>query len=166
VITIELNGKKVEAQDEKEAKKMLAKLARQEKKEAQERDAKYKIAYLRAESNGYTMPRGWTFHTALCQHVPFEYKPDWSMTGTPKPEITWHGEHGDATSDHYGYTLWGVVSNGAGFPLCCFLTEHGKSPTESMECYALGIEGDTVAFAPLHGVLPTEFNASRHNEAQ
>jgi hypothetical protein len=159
-----------EADTEKQALALArkAKAAHAKDKERQDRDRD--TARLRAEAVAYRVlcrkaegsefPGGWTYHAADEQHMPWKLVLQPTMSYGVKPVITWSGEHGTATSEHYGYRFLGAVMNGAGWPIVVFLQEVREGG--EIEVYALGFEADQYAFAKLPGVTADEFKQSRH----
>lgn len=160
---------------EKEALALARKAAKAAREKSRLDEANGKIAYLRAESAGFRImsrmasgegfPRGWNYHRAGEQYVPWSitYRDSYSYGSVPV--VTWHGEHGSAvSSDHYGYAFLGAIVNGAGFPLCVFLESRGAD-SGAIEAYAIGIEADQFAFVLLPNVSIDQFTpSSRINE--
>ncbi len=171
MITLELNGKRVEAETEKEARKQLRQLVKQEKKDQAERDALHGKARSKAESNGYRLlcriasgdqaaPCGWKFYTPgaeWSQHlfdVPAEDSRDYD--GNLKAHIIKSAD-GDALLNHYGNKLVGAVCGGAGFCTWLFLQESGREA----ECYAVGVENGTIALVPCPNVTIDYFRQAQ-----
>lgn len=160
-----------EADSEKEAKKLLRRAQAQEREKQKKYNAYYEIARLRAESIGFKllikcggleMPRGWYFHTPDEKYSPFNYRLC-TDTFSHKPRITWHTEQGNIETTHYGMRFIGAVSNGAGFPICAFFCEDSRP--DSLECLALGFQGEAVAFIPVPGITPELFNSRKKESA-
>lgn len=170
MVTITTDLGTFEAQTEKEARKLLRKAMDELKKKAQQQSADYDAARRIAESNGYkilcrraqdeSFPRGWHFDNPDSEYKPWKVSYRASYGAGAVPEITWHGEHGNAESSHYGNDFLGAVQNGAGFPMACFLRDQA---TKAIEAYAIGIFADQIAFAPLPGITIEMFK-SREQE--
>lgn len=164
MVTITTDLGTFEASTEKEAKALLRKAMKAIKaKQEQERQDGERARQL-AESNGYRIlcrlaeekefPRGWNFMGPDAKYGAFKINYRSSFSQGAVPEVTWHGEHGTAESSHYGHDFLGVVQNGAGFPMACFLCDR---TTHKVDAYAVGIFADQIAFAPLPGVSMAQF---------
>jgi plasmid stability protein len=53
MITLEIDGNKVEAENEKEARKLLAKMVKEQRKQQEKNAAAYSLAKMKAESAAY-----------------------------------------------------------------------------------------------------------------
>lgn len=169
-ITTELGT--FEASTEKEAKVMLRKAMAAVKKAEQERSANADRAHELAQVNGYrilcriaeeqTMPHGWFLHELGDNYSPCKVTIRAALCGgAPIPECVWEGADGKAESSHYGHDFLGCVSNGAGYPMACFLRcQH----TYRVDAYAVGIFADQIAFVALPGISIAQFQ-KREEEA-
>lgn len=164
MVTIEVNGQRVEASTEKEAKKMLAKLLKQEKAAQAKRNAEYQAARQKGEALAYRilsrlpvltaepLPDAWRYyepHHKFAEHLyrKVEDKRDTHALNT-------EARYG-VVVDHYGLDLVGAACNGSGFCWLIFLRDrYGDCP---VTCYAVGVEGDTHALVECPGVTADLF---------
>ena len=140
------------ADDEKGAKKLLAAATKAKAKQDAVDSANCDQAVLYAEHAWYSIvsrklagdafPRGWHFYTALDNYAPADVEHDTTISGKPKPTVTYHGEHGRATFEHYGLSFWGCVGNGAGYIMATFLQEVREAGNGPIVAYAVGVCAD------------------------
>ncbi len=172
MITVELNGRRVEVETEKDAKKALAKLVREERKEHAERTARYEKARVKAESLGYTLLKrvvtgqtaypAWRFYKigekyteGMCRQK--------SAFGSWEHELqVLHAPGGWVKIDHYGFDLLGVVCNGSGFVWCIVLQDRTSRRIDIM---TVAVEGAEYSLVDCPGVTPDWFRPSRESEA-
>lgn len=165
MITLEVNGTRVEAETEKEARKQLAKLVREQKKADAAHAALRDAAYLKAESAGYRalkfkargqFPGGCEcvlrsdsrFHLlAVVERVS-------SIDGkTESHKID--GPNGVVVVSHCGNDLIGIACQGSGYPWLLFLKDR---TTQEVLCMSFATEGDAIGFAECPGILPEDFD--------
>lgn len=163
MVTIEVNGVRVECDDAKAARKALRDAEKRAAKEQAERDRCYGAARTQAESKAYrilwhkakheAMPRGWRLYEehepyakGLFSALPVEFGYGW------KHEI--ECECGRVALEHYGSTLVGVVCNGAGYALALVLHDN---TTHEETVFAVGADGGHIALADVPGVVADEF---------
>ncbi len=168
-ITIEVNGTRVEAETEKDARKALRKAMAAEKKANAERDARYKLARLRAESAAYRVLerkaidkeflKAWEYmgHGAKWAHSLFRMV---DGSNGRSHMINAHDANDWVLYDHYGYTIIGAVCNGAGFCWLVFIGDNAY-PENPPVCMAVGADGDTLALADCPGIQIEDFHNSK-----
>jgi hypothetical protein len=161
MVTIEVNGRKVEAETEKEAKKALAKLMREDKKERAARNADYQQAQLKAQAAAYRVlarkatgerfPCGWTFYTpddkfssGLFQRVECE-------AHERKVKLNTEARYG-VEYDHYGYHFLGAVCNGAGFAWLVVIQDLDRERPPEVLAIGATEHGFTLAECPGIGI--------------
>lgn len=162
MVAIEVNGVRVEASTEKEAKRAMARLVRESRKAEEAKGKLRKMAQLRSESIGYRvlgrmaekgeLPKAWEYFPRGAQYAPFQ-------TDLDGRETVIDGEECKATIEHYGMEFLGGVCNGAGF---CFVVAMRDTYTNQTVCYAVGTEQGEYCLSLLHGITPEHF---KHRKA-
>lgn len=159
MITVEVNGQKMEAETEKEARKLLRKALAQEKKEHLQREEYRKLAHLRARSEAYnilerklkgeTFHRGWRFYDINdAWATKYIFKPQHRKTMLNTEDSSW------IEFDHYGNVFLGGICNGAGFLRALFLQDDS---TKEITCYTIGTEKGIWAIADCPTITIADF---------
>lgn len=172
MVAIETEHGRFEAETEKEALKAARAAKRVAAAQQKQREADYKVAVLRAEANGYrilsrvatgNVPRGWIYYRPTDRYsaVQVTVKVD-CMGEHAYHEATYETDGGRLTVAHHGYTVDGVVADGAGFVMAVFLRENRRAEENSLcpvapEGYAIGVEGESWCLRELPGVRPETF---------
>lgn len=164
MVAIEVNGVRVEAGSEKEAKRELSRLLKAERKAMQEREAKHAAARQKAEASAYRF-LCWKAKGEECRRAFRLYQPgeQWAehifrecardMEGQGKAtEIQTQG--GWVTLDHYGNEFLGATCNGGGLVSCVVLRDRYNGETT---VYAIGTEEGELALAEVPGIGPEWF---------
>jgi len=169
MITVNVNGTEIEVQDEKQARKEIAKALRQERKEAKRRSEAYALAMVKARSEAYRVlqrkvtgeefPRAWVFHPAGHKWFTSLAKPVAPEFGTRTNDHVLTKEDGDAPLSHFGFDLVGAVCGGAGFCLVVFLRD--RDGDRKTYCHAVGMHDGQVALAECPNVTPEDFRQAQ-----
>lgn len=170
MFAVEVNGVRLEAATEKEAKRLMSKAVKQAKKEEADRDRKYAVATMKAraaawrvlerKASGEEMPRGWRYYTPADDWSKWLFQPHAGERDC-RNQLKMHtlcAEDGNVVLDHYGNDLLGACCNGAGHCWLIFLQDYDCREQPPM-CFAIGVEGDMVALAECPGVKITDFQA-------
>jgi hypothetical protein len=164
---VEVDGVRVEAESEAAARKELRRLAKQQRAVSSARQERYARAKSRAMERGYRllaqraggepMPRGWVLYRPEQDWSRYLYTPAADSTYGPEGhrDHVVHCEEGRAVLSHYGCRLVGGVCNGAGFLWLVFLDDGQR-----VDCYAVAVDGDTVALADCPGVTMDHFHTT------
>lgn len=161
MITLELNGRKVEAETEREARKALAKMIREEAKETARREEDYKAARLEAQSGAYDLIRRILTNEPIPSRREL-YSPH-SKYGValaaPDNEerdvhhIDAHGT-GKIRFAHNGLDLLGVIDRGNGYVWGVILRDRF---TGEITVNAIGVCGKSWALADCPNATPEHF---------
>jgi hypothetical protein len=155
----------VTAETEADARKAIRKLAFKARKTEKERNANRDQAYLYAYANAYRVlqrkaageafPGGWSFHVPEAGRLRAATLVGDSFSGSGDT-VQYDGEHGRAVDRHPGYRLAGMVEKGTGYVMLIWLRSMDRSD-EPIQCFAVGVCGDQLAYAEVTGVSPLDF---------
>lgn len=169
MITVEVDGVRVECDDEKAARKVVREAARKAKAAQIERERCYGIARAKAESAAYRLM--WQkakngglarahrlyregenrYAGGLIRSLPCDFGYGWRHALSVADESCgcW------ATFEHYGNTLVGAVCNGAGYVSAIVLRDDS---TREETVFAVASEGGHVALADIPGFTAADFH--------
>ena len=171
MIAVEIDGVRVEAENEKDAKRMVSKAVRQSKKLEAERIKLRNAARLQAQANGYKvlsrkaageakkLPHGWTFYRPGQNWSEHIFKQTGDDHRGYKHVLNVQEVDSWVVCDHYGMILVGGVCNGAGYCWLVFLRDASR-PDDLPTCYAVGAAGDQICLEECPGVCPDDFRSS------
>lgn len=158
MITVELNGKRVEVENEKEARKALAKMVRDEKKASAERAKNWEIARLHAQAEAFwfldrmvrqkPMPSTFTFMAPLAAHSPCAVDSVNEFGRYLLTVDTKQGKAQDSISDY-----WGCIVDASGACRILFT----KSSSQPVEAYAVGAHNGILVLVEVYGLMIAHF---------
>lgn len=170
-IVIEVDGVRVEAETEKEARKLLARAVKARVQEKVEERRRYNTAMDRAQAGAYGILcrrveglealRSWRLHFAEEGRAGFVREVEGSRHGgaARKHWLTIQGAtDGGAVLDHYGQTFAGASVNGGGWVWCVGLRNDWDG---AVRFYSVGECEGVLALAELPGVTAEYFDAAK-----
>lgn len=170
MIIIESNGTRVEADNEKEARKALARLTRESRKRDAQAAKDRELARMRSEAKAYNairqkatngMPRAWIFYQPHDKYSCHLFKRTDNIHNDYTHTLT--TEHNESLAfEHYGYELLGCICNGSGYVWAVVMRDR---TTRETTVYAIGVEADSWALAELYGIKADDFRTKDDSEA-
>lgn len=164
MITLEINGERIECDSEKDARKAIRIAAKKEAAECKAREIAWNAANAQAQAKGYRIlsrkaigeifPRAWRLyrpHDEWSKHLYQRIEGDFPSDRKTRLEC----ENGSVVLSHYANTLIGVVCGGAGYSLAVVLQDDS---TKQITIYAVGAVDGVVALAECAGVVAEDFS--------
>lgn len=168
-MVIEVNGKKIDADNIQDARREFNRLAREEKKAEAKRHADGETATLKAYAKAFNIlerkVRGETFPSAWRLYKPYDKWTVCHPVDGERYETVFTVESEETCRlkvKHYGQTLIGAVCGGAGYTLCVFFQDTCDGETLT-KCFALGVHGQSYRLVEVPGIVMGDF--PRPNDA-